>query len=111
MGHIVDRSRDEPVRRAFAFLKEKLQRNQDAIPFRRGGSPEANLNPNARNIRVPSRIRRMINETFEKLGWSEAAFFLQTLGKLIEPGIGNVVTETIYIAPLIYAYRSEFVSH
>ena len=87
MGHIVDRSRDEPVRRAFAVLKEKLQRNQDAIPFRRGGSPEANLNPNTRNIRVPSRIRRMINETFEKLGWSEAAFFLQTLGKLIEPGI------------------------
>ena len=25
-------------------------------------------------------------KTFEKLGWSEAAFFLQTLGKLIEPG-------------------------
>jgi hypothetical protein len=84
MGHIVDRSMSENVKQAFGELKQRLHRNQDAIPIRREfpvGS-QSITNPNGGRIRVSEQIRRMLKETFENLGWSDAEFFLQTLGIL-----------------------------
>ena len=85
MVHIVDKSTSENVKQAFRNLKEKLHRNQDAIITRRentfdpGSSSE---NPHVGRILVPYPIRRMLKETFEKLGWSDAEYFLQTLGRM-----------------------------
>ena len=83
MGHIVDKSTSENVKTAFRNLKEKLHRNQDAIPIRRETTvgSQSITNPNGGRIRVPDQIRRMLKETFENLGWSDAEYFLQTLGK------------------------------
>ena len=82
MGHIVDKSMSENVKQAFGELKQKLHRNQDAIPIRREftNGPQSNTNPNGGRIQVPDQIRRMLKETFENLGWSDAEYFLQTLG-------------------------------
>ena len=82
MGHIVDKCGSENVKHAFKTLKEKLQRNQDALSIKNGnsyGSPSG-LNSNAGMIRVPDQIRRMLTIKFENLGWSDAEYFLQTLG-------------------------------
>ena len=84
MGHIVDKCGSENVKHAFKTLKEKLQRNQDALSIKNGnsyGSPSG-LNSNAGMIRVPDQIRRMLTIKFENLGWSDAEYFLQTLGKI-----------------------------
>ena len=82
MGHIVDKSMSENVKQAFGELKQRLHRNQDAIPIRREvttGS-QSITNANGGRIQVPDQIRRMLKETFENLGWSDAEYFLQTLG-------------------------------
>ena len=38
MGYIVDHTRSENVKQAFRNLKEKLQRNRDAVPMGRGNN-------------------------------------------------------------------------
>ena len=84
MGYIVDQSKSENVKQAFRSLKEKLQRNRDAVPLGRninsGDIPKHNASVGM--IRVPDNIRRMINEKFEHLGLSEAEFFLEMLGMM-----------------------------
>ena len=84
MGYIVDQSKSENVKQAFMKLKDKLQRNRDAVPSGRNNCPGAfsGHNSNAGIIRVPDNIRRMLNETFENLGLSDAEYFLQALGRL-----------------------------
>jgi len=77
MGYIVDQSKSEDVKKAFTYLKEKLQRNRDAVPSGRNNGPRAfsGHNSNAGRIRVPDNIRRMLNETFKNLGLSDAEYF------------------------------------
>ena len=83
MGHIVDKCMSENVKVDFGNLKEKIQR-QGAIPPRQENSYgfRPNLDSNSGIIQVPATIRRMLMETFEKLGWSDAEYFLQTLGDI-----------------------------
>ena len=71
------------MKQAFIKLKEKLQRNRDAVPSGRSNYPEAfsEHNSNVGRVRVPDNIRRMLNETFENLGLSDAEYFLQALGR------------------------------
>ena len=69
MGHIVDKCTSQNVKEAFRNLKEKIQRRQEH-------------DPNMGIIRVPTRVRRMLMETFENLGWGDAEYFLQSLGNI-----------------------------
>ena len=72
------------VKEAFTNLKEKLQRNQNLLSARRENSCASlsSLDPNLKIIRVPPKFRRDLMETFEKLGWGDAEYFLQTLGNI-----------------------------
>ena len=73
MGYIVERCESEKVKEAFKLLKDKVQRHKDAIPI----SPSNTVS----FVRVPLWIREKLKETFSRMGWSEAEYFLQTLGK------------------------------
>jgi len=86
MGYIVDHTRSENVKQAFRNLKEKLQRNRDAVPMGRGNNNGDPLDLNGRSgmIRVPDKYRRMLKEKFEHLGLSEAEYFLEMLGHGLE---------------------------
>ena len=78
MGHIVDKCTSQNVKEAFRNLKEKIQRRQDANSY----ESQSNRDPNMGIIRVPTRVRRMLMETFENLGWGDAEYFLQSLGNI-----------------------------
>ena len=84
MGYIVDHTRSENVKQAFRNLKEKLQRNRDAVPMGRGNNNGEHLDHNSSRglIRVPDKYRRMLKEKFEHLGLSEAEYFLEMLGMI-----------------------------
>ena len=73
MEYIVERCESEKVKEAFKLLKDKLQRHKDAMP----------VNPSNTGsfVRVPLWIRERLKQTFSHMGWSEAEYFLQTLGR------------------------------